>query len=765
MPDPTPQQRLAALRRFAQRRTGMGVIVATLGPLSDAERQFHKQQQGIVELQAGEHKARGAKSTSDRIHETKAQHSLVDLHPCEDPKRRARLERDDVAWMRWYCADSFYLPFEKPHIAIIEATREAIIMGRDTVIAAERGVGKSYIEYALVMKLALSGEQAFPVYLPWGEKNKAQGFGFWLDCLAFNERIAADYPEICAPFVHALGVSQRVAATVWRHTGQPTHARIAGNAGVIVFPDARGIIGSSTINGNPRGLNYKHKGGKSVRPTMAFVDDVQDDKVARSQGPDGLVKKTIRTVNGAVRGLKRAGGTFSIIMTGNCIERGDVMDHFLNQAGWTAVRVSCVECWPDGWDDPKSQCRELWEQWGQLWLGADKGESAFFRQHKDEMCRGMVLNSPKAYMHKVTEDGKDKRNKRISRPVNAFHAVLREYFTMGHEAFMAERQQSPIDPVALSGPYTLTPEIIMGRKTKRRAHEKPDWVAYTVASTDCNPSYALTSTVTGYGVDGTAAVMWYGLHPVTIADDMPEVQFGQALFNELVKHGKDLAVSPNRPDVWAIDAGGKQFDAVVRFCMESVQACGIQAVAFTGRGAKGYKTYGRTAVKGQIREQCHGCMDRKSGRVIRWVAWNADYWKEMSQRAWLGEVGSPGSASLPDGQHSEFAGQVCADKLLGKGEVGGMMLWNFGRVPGKNNYGDAMAQSYAAAAYAGIGTSGGVVRRKKTIRAVITGRTGANQEPDKKQEAVHEQDDAQSGAETGQGTGKRRAVIGRRKGW
>ena len=58
MPDLTPPQRLAALRRFAKRRTGMGVIVATLGPLTDVEREKFKRMKGIVELQAEANKSK-----------------------------------------------------------------------------------------------------------------------------------------------------------------------------------------------------------------------------------------------------------------------------------------------------------------------------------------------------------------------------------------------------------------------------------------------------------------------------------------------------------------------------------------------------------------------------------------------------------------------------------------------------------------------------------------------------------------------------------
>ena len=96
-----------------------------------------------------------------------------------------------------------------------------------------------------------------------------------------------------------------------------------------------------------------------------------------------------------------------------------------------------------------------------------------------------------------------------------------------------------------------------------------------------------------------------------------------------------------------------------------------------------------------------------------WVAWNADYWREIAQRAWLGDVGAPGSVSLFKGEHGEFARQICAEKLLGKAEVGGDVMWNWHTQPGAHDFGDTMAQGYAAAALYGIGTGGARVRRRR----------------------------------------------------
>jgi len=100
------------------------------------------------------------------------------------------------------------------------------------------------------------------------------------------------------------------------------------------------------------------------------------------------------------------------------------------------------------------------------------------------------------------------------------------------------------------------------------------------------------------------------------------------------------------------------------------------------------------------------------------VAWHADYGGEVAQKAWLGEVGSPGSISLHDGNHEDFAIQVTNKRLMGRADVGGDTLWNWHNLPGKQDFHDAMAQAYALAAFSGIGT-GGQVEAKPKAKANI----------------------------------------------
>jgi hypothetical protein len=89
-----------------------------------------------------------------------------------------------------------------------------------------------------------------------------------------------------------------------------------------------------------------------------------------------------------------------------------------------------------------------------------------------------------------------------------------------------------------------------------------------------------------------------------------------------------------------------------------------------------------------------------------WILWHADAFREIQQRAWTTEPGSPGGATLPKGHHRDFAEEICREKLKAKGLVGDKMVWDFVKAPGKNDFSDAAGMAYALAAVFGV-TSGG----------------------------------------------------------
>ena len=144
-------------------------------------------------------------------------------------------------------------------------------------------------------------------------------------------------------------------------------------------------------------------------------------------------------------------------------------------------------------------------------------------------------------------------------------------------------------------------------------------------------------------------------------------------------------------------------------------------MAARGFNAEKYRPQGRGTI-GKPREQCHFSESAVAGRFL---AFNADYWREVSQRAWLGTPGAPASISLFDGAlHAEFAEQVTREKLVEKlqGQFG--PVWRWHTQPGWHDFGDSVTMAYVGAAWGGIGTTGAPVarpanRRKRTGVTVI----------------------------------------------
>jgi hypothetical protein len=609
--------------------------------------------------------------------------------------RRQKLEADPAAWLLHYLKDAYPLPFGDIHHAIIEGYKYATETGGNFACAAPRGSGKSSVFWGLSLLSLMSGRERFPAYLPWAAKDQRKGLRFWKNALCFNDKLCADYPEICLPFKQSKGQSQRCNAVTWED-GTPAGAQLKLSDGLIVLPSNLGVIGSATINGNPRGLNHATESGEVLRPGLILIDDPQDKETAKSMAQ---VAATIDVIDSDVAGMGGPDKSLALLMACTVLVKGDVADHYLNAADWKALRVGQIITWPTD--------MKLWKEWNNIRLEGEsdqdggKAARAFYKAHNERLTDGLTVS----WDHRF--------DKSRGQP-DALYGAMYDYFRMGHDAFMAERQNDPVEAGAGKREYTLTPSIIESRINDLPPATLPAWVSSTIAATDLNPSYALSTAVIGFGSDQTAAVLWYGLHPMEVAGDVPAPERARQVYAALVAHGKQLAGMPCRPETWIIDAGGTDFDTVLRFVSDCPRLCGLNAIGATGKSSKAYRPFGKNVI-GQPREGCHIRSDVVNGRPRKWMAWNADYWREIAQRAWLGAVGSPGSCSLFVGSHHEFAGQIAREQYMGKADIGGQMIWNWHTQPGKHDYGDCMAMCYVGAALIGIGTGGFASVAKKYI--------------------------------------------------
>lgn len=657
-----------------------------------------------------------AMTNAEKVRLHKARSNLVAYADPEDPKRRARLEKQPAKWMAYYLDDRFPFPFGEVHIQIIAACIRAMTAGTGITVAAPRGFGKTSVLWGMALYGVMTGVCRFPVVIGWKANAGYELLDQWLDALSRNERLRADYPCQCGPFQESTH-SQRLKRILRNvETDQLAGCDVRKGRGTVLLPDVREpgtrhtmphvALAGASMNGSIKGLNVGLITGESLRPDIVLMDDPQDEATADSET---LVKKVIKKIDYGIRSLAGPRRRLTVMAAVTCVNLGDVSEHLLTRPGTESIKIGQVTSWPDGWHDEDSPTRAAWDEWNKVrlrgleLLDGGKRARAYYRANKAMLTKGMAVS----WKHRFQAG-----DARRTGDPDAMFAAMWDFYDLGEMAFMAERQNSPMKEGVTV--YSLTPRAITDRTDKDRAPGViPDWVRLVVAATDINPSYALSTAVVGFGQDQRAAVLWYGLHKMSVADELPPAQKRAAIMLELERHGQDLADSrkvPCRPERWIIDGGGSPQDTVITFAGTSARTTGIEAVCAFGRA---WRQSTRPKVQDRRFEQ--GYMHAES-QLRRWVIFNADYWREVAQRAWTGAIGAPGTCDLPRGNHVDFAEQVCREQLAGKAEAAGIWVYVWNTLPGAHDFGDCMTMAFAAAAMGGIGTGGQQQRPQRQNR-------------------------------------------------
>jgi hypothetical protein len=710
MPDLTNDQLSALAQTGALNRE----IEAALGrEMTEEERAVVDRARVVWRLKRKAKRDRGP--ISDREKHNKA--NQADRHiPFQDPnpdeaKRRAKLEKDPAAWLRWYLPERFPLPFGPVHHEIIKACVRSMA-GTSLTVAAPRGFGKTAILWGMALYGVMTGRCRFPVVIGWKQSAGAELLGQWLDALSDNDRLAASYPCVCDIF-HDSTASKRVQGLLRNLDPiERTGADVRKGRGTVLLPETRELgtgrvlpqaaLAGASMNGSIKGLNVGLLTGESLRPDMVMMDDPQDEATASSEA---LIKKVIRKIDYGLRSLSGPQRRLTMMAAVTCVDVGDVSEHLLTRPGTEAIRCGQVESWPSGWTAKDGTSRAAWDEWNRVRLegleSKDGGRAArsHYRKNRRELTRGMAVTWKYRYHVGDAE--------RPSDP-DALFAAMWDFYDLGEDAFMAERQNAPIKRGVTV--YRLTPESVQSRVADIPAGQVPEWAQLVVAATDVNRSYALSTVVLAFGAHQVAHVCWYGLHPMNVTDAMTEIEKRRLIYDGLAAHGRQLAGLPCRPAAWYIDGGGSPEGTVIQFAFNSPQICGLQAMCTFGRGWKNYRPVTKTSYRVRPGEQWQHVAER---RDRQWIIYLADYWREVAQKGWLAAQGSPGSCSLPRGNHADFAAQVTREQLAGKDDIGGRTIWVWNTAPGPHDFGDCMHMAFMGAAINGIGTGGVAARPRR----------------------------------------------------
>lgn len=639
----------------------------------------------------------GIASVADRVAKHRKATRLIARRSCENPARRRRYEKDPAKWLRYYCGRTMFpYPFSAGHLAIITETISAARTGTGAAVAAPRGEGKTTVLRGVAVYLLALGLVRFPVLVGWKHRDAKAALKLWLRMLTESREFRADYPEFTQPFEHSVHATA-LRNLAWEDSGALTGAMVDNADQLLTLPDSRGAVAARSAQGDAKGLNAIMPDGTVLRPDFVILDDAQDPD--RADNPSA-VQDTVDVLENVFLGM--AGPQHRLTAAAACTveAEGDVSDHWLSRPGWKSVRISRIEEWPGGghggdWPDPSKPVVAMWEEWNRIRLSdGEKAAVAYYRAHKQELTAGMRVSWTERYDRERGDP-------------DACYAAMWDRYNQGADVFARGQQNKPLrHGVTL---YNLTPAVIESRTTDREPGVVPADVTQIVAGIDVNPSYGLTWAACGFGLQ-LGYVIDYGRTPLSVTKEMPEQEQARLTYEGLASLLRGLSGKPYRLNMVLFDVRGWNYESAYNLSAVATKMVGIITIGAMGFGARNYRPNYKAA--GRKGNNWHIVTDDKRRQ---YVSYCSDFWKEVSQKAWLGSVGSPGSCSLPKGHHREFAEQICREPLLAKSDTRMGVRWEYGNLPGQHDMGDAMQMCFLAADMCGVGTGGQPVVRKRYV--------------------------------------------------
>lgn len=611
-------------------------------------------------------------------------------------------------------------------------------------IRVARGHAKTAYTKGAVCWTTTTGRRRYVVAVGANEGNATDIIENVFTNITQNPIFVQDFPEIAIPFLRLGGAYQR--AKTQAYLGRSTNLK--KSASKIVFPtvtDPRSgrpfpssgvVLEAVGFNAGARG---KSKG--ILRPDFVIFDDLQNDEDAQSEG---MVEKMARKIKKTFMGLAGHRKKLAAIMTSTPIEADDLSETFATDPGWKTKTYKMLLSWPKCHNPEATEeereanrgGRDLWDEYWEVYQAekaADRvphiAANRFYRKHRREMDEGAAVLNPRNF-DPDTE---------ISGIQHAMNILYRD----GYETFMAEYQMAPVRSAFA---FALSVKLILSRvRPSVPPHTIPAGTVLTVATTDINPSYALTTTVVAFDIQRTALVTAYHVTKVKISDKLNDTEFNRQVFTALKAHGHEIAALGIKIDKWGIDAGGRQFKVVTSFAPQAETLVGLPAVAMLGRAGQDWNPN----VRSRIRSERNATILCRDVERRRWIAWNADEYKESAHLAWATETGAPGGITLFDGgaNHYKFAVQVANEKLVAKTRTkdrNGKEAWAYKwKTRNPHDFGDCVAMAFALAGSEGIAGSGEDQVMKKRTRVAIGGRVVGGGESGENQSSADEAQQAQ----------------------
>ena len=329
----------------------------------------------------------------DRAHKWIKKRTLAaqDIGPPPKPanmRNRRRGDKDFRYFCRHYFPASFPLAWSADHLDALATIHRATTDGGLYAFAMPRGSGKTTLCERAAIWAILSGRHQF-VTLIAADLGKAQKLLAAIKSeITQNELLLADYPAEVWSF-HGLDNEAR------RASGQRCEGRktfVGWKAEEIVFGQVAGsaaagsIIRVAGLTAALRGMKHTLPGGRSVRPSLAIIDDPQTRESAASPSQCNTREATI---SGDILGMAGPGAKIAALLPCTVIYQHDMADRLLDQQlhpDWQGKRSKLIYAWPTD--------TALWDEYEQIRadsLRAGLGISqatAFYKKNRKKMDAG-----------------------------------------------------------------------------------------------------------------------------------------------------------------------------------------------------------------------------------------------------------------------------------------------------------------------------------------------------------------------------------------
>jgi hypothetical protein len=571
------------------------------------------------------------------------------LPPAADPARKEACGKSLRLFCETYFPNRFYLGWSPAHLRAIERLQQCVLTGGRFALAMPRGSGKTTLcEVAALWALAY-GYRRFVVIVGAAGEHAERTLAKLQAEVETNDRLAADFPEVCHPVRRLEGIHNRAKG----QTLNGERTRIGWTADGIRLPTVKGFPSSGAVvkvaglTGSVRGLSELDPDGRPFRPDLVLLDDPQTRGSAKSitQTHDRE-----RIILGDVLGLAGPTTTIAAVMPCTVIYPKDLAARFLDREArpeWQGERTKMLVSFPAN--------LELWDRYKELRDrdfaegGDGSAATAFYLENREAMDAGAEASWPDRF-----KDGE----------VSAVQSAMNWFLTDRRE-FMAEGQNEPEPEGGLAGAKELRADLVAARLSGVPRLSVPREAARVTAFVDCGKGlhwYCVCAWDAAFG----GSVIDYGSWPrqaraVFAADDprpamaevypnRSETQVLYAGLADVANHVlgrvyyRDGAGDELRCERLLVDAGW-QSQTVYQWCRESPHAGVIHpskgiARTTTSRGVSEWKP------RPGERAGFHWRLTTTETGKGRMVQFDPDAWKTFLYERLTTEPGGAGRLAL-----------------------------------------------------------------------------------------------------------------------